>query len=273
MEDNTRSTVVATHPGNRGFEIRKVRLRVLGVAFVLLATTLVTAGVTAASYARDVRDQDKLNQMVETRPRIDTSIELVRETTDDEHGSFFVEARVDGRAVRIVDPPVFSWTEIFSGSPYEVGDRVTIVVDPGNPHRAWDVRDRRGLSPWSHIMFILFTWGFVSAFVKILMWDRDWTLPFKFRAVPHFLWFPRTATVRVVELRPGKWWDNFTVATSCATPVVELDGDFHVWDVHTYGSADIEEGLEFTVWGRPRPGGWVIGLTTPHTIYPRSRLD
>lgn len=105
------------------------------------------------------------------------------------------------------------------------------------------------------------------------MWRMDWTLPFKVRAIPHLLWRPKTATVGVAELRPGKWWDDFTVATSCATLVVELEGSFHAWDIHTYGPVDIDEGLEFTVWGKPGPGGWVVGLTKPHTIYPRSKLD
>lgn len=70
--------------------------------------TLIAAGVTAAWYERDVRNQDKLNQMVNTQPRIDASIELVRETTDDEYGSFFIEAGVGGGTVQVVNPPAFS---------------------------------------------------------------------------------------------------------------------------------------------------------------------
>ena len=269
--------IVATHPENVRYEVRRIRQRVLGVTVLLALALSVIVGLTTWMYDSDVDRQDRLNELVGTQPRIVATVETVRDTNDDELGSETAVVVVGGKSVAINNPGEFSWTEVFramfSEFRYEMGDRVTIVIDPNDESRAWDVRDRLDLSPWAHIAFVLFIWGAVSAFVKFFMWRMDWTFPFKIRAVPHLLWRPRTATVRVAELRPGKWWDDLTVATSCATLVVELDGNFHVWDVHTYGSADIEEGLEFTVWGRPRPGGWVIGLTTPHTIYPRSRLD
>ncbi|MDQ3156368.1 MAG: hypothetical protein M3Q98_06570 [Actinomycetota bacterium] len=277
MGDGARRRVVAAHPANLGFEIRSIRMRVLAVSLLIVAVTLVTAGFTTSWYLRDVRGQDRLNEMVDSQPRVVATIETVRETTDDELGEMTAVVEIDGRSVGINNRSAFSWSEVLgeisSAFPYERGDEVTIVLDANNPDRAWDVRDRRDLSPWSHITFILFIWGFVTGMWKLFLWRNDWTIPFKVRAVPHFLWRPQTATVRVVELRPGKWWDDLTVSTSGATLVVELDGRFHVWDVHTYGSVDIEEGLEFTVWGRPRSGGWVVGLTKPHTIYPRSRLD
>lgn len=270
-------TLKATHPENIRYEIRKVRLRVYGVTFLLAVALVESVGLTAAWFQRDVNDQSKINQMVDTQPRNDATVEIVRDTTDDEHGDYFTEAGVGDRHVQIVEPPLYSVTEIlramFSGPTYEVGDRVTVVLDADDNGRAWNVDDRRELSRWNQLSLLLVAWAVIGFAGKLFLWRMDWTPAFRLRAVPDFLLRPHTATARVVELRPGKWWNDLTVSTSLATLVVEIDGVHHVWDIHTYGTCHIELGTEFTVWGRPELGGWVIGLTEPNTIYPRSKLD
>ena len=141
-------------------------MRVLAVSLLIVAVMLVTAGFTASWYLRDVRGQDRLNQMVDSQPRVAATIDTVRESTDDEYGEMTAVVEIDGRLVGINNRSTFSWSEVLremsSDFPYEPGDEVTIVLDAKSPDRAWDVRDRRDLSPWSHITFIFFIWGFAT---------------------------------------------------------------------------------------------------------------
>lgn len=248
-------------------------LRIWGIIYAVGIVAAIVGGVvfTFDSYADDVAKQDHLNELVDTQPHRSATVFELRDTTDSEYGETIALVEIDDTVVGVNNPSSHSWWDAFKGDRYEPGDRITVVLDTDDPLKAWNVEDKQDLTPWARISMLLFIWGLVTLFAKLISW-RVWRLPVPFRALRHFI-RPKVATARVTEVRQVGTIEDLLEPNPLATLVVEINGRPHVWEVHWYESATIEVGMTLDVWGAPRLGGWIVGITTPSKLYPRSPLD
>lgn len=252
-------------------EIRSLRWWGIIYATAFFAAIVGGIALTTEIYADEVEQQHRVNTLIATRPHMKATVFEVRQppgASSDSVGRI----EIDDNIFEIQNLGSFSWWDLIKGDDrYEVGDRVTVVTDPNGPDHAWNVDDQDALSLWSRMNTLLVIWGLLGLMAKFVLWRLEWRLPVPLRALRHFIQ-PSVATAQVKEFREIGTIENLLEPNPLATLVVEINGRPHVWEVHSYESMNIDVGATFDVWGAPRLGGWVVGMTNPK-LYPRSPLD
>lgn len=248
------------------------------IAFLIL--WVVVALSTVIFWWTGTSDVRSANHAIDNETHRPTVISRIVETEDD----IINYVNVDGRERRVHwDWALFSIADLYAGQDYELGDGITVVIDPESQKMVYDIETRRSLTWWESLSGLLFIWGITSLLRR---WaTRNWSFPERSRW--QLMTTRNISTARILEVRdlPTRqsarraleWIANLLLRSdnddAWHVLVVEIGGKPYVWDVRTEGDVTIPVGAEFPVWGRARPGGWMVGLTQPDMLYPRSTLD
>ena len=262
--------------------ISRVRRRFLWSQAAYVALFLIVATATLMLWLLMTIDVRAANSAIDHEPRHTTTISRIVETDED-----IVEyVDVSGRERRLHwDWTIFAFKDILAVRIYDEGQKVTVVIDPEAPAMAYDVETHRVFGWGDALGGLLLIWAVASLIRRRL--TRNWMMPDRSRWQ---LMRQRIVTnARVLEVRgkaPRRFEKTRRVLDTIRdvvfdsgeetfeqTLVVEIDGRPYAWDIRTEEPVEIPVGAEFPVWGRPRHRGWVVGLTGPALLYPRSPLD
>ena len=225
--------------------------------------------VTLGAWAIATDTQDDINHAVDGQPHHRAQITDI--TRPDYDGSDKVRTIVTlgTKTYDVHADTVLSLADLFDGHSYDIGQGIMVAIDPADPNYVYDVADRRSLSVGERIGALMFVWECASLFWRY--GSKNWKFPGKSRW--QLMRTRRISTARVTEIREVTGWKWWWAPENVDTVVIEVEGIPHVWTYRSGDDLEMSIGTEFPVWGNPRPGGWVVGLTEPELLYPRSVLD